>query len=195
MEKAITDKRYIKSKQAIEKAIEKLYFTGRTITSITVSEITKLANIARKTFYLHYVDLNDFFNQSINEKINNLSKTYLKTNTTDFYETLSTFFVKLTVTLKENNMIKMLLSNEQYSAIIFDKLKVAIKNFMAKHPNSPCRDEYGLEFFTAGTLYTYSYWLKKTNNTIDMQEIQRDIASFTAKLKYILKDNEVLFNY
>lgn len=194
MEKVITDKRYLKSKIAIEKAIEKLYETGKAITSITVSEITKLANIARKTFYLHYVDLNDFFTQSINEKIDYLSKNYLDTNTVDFYETLSNFFVQLTVVLRENNMIKMLLTNEQYSAIIFEKLKVAIKKYLVKHPDSASLDEYGQEFFTAGVLYTYRYWLKNTSHKNNIEDIKKDINSFTNKLKYIINDNLCIFN-
>lgn len=194
MDKVITDKRYLKSKLAIEKAIEKLYSTGRAITSITVSEITKLANIARKTFYLHYVDLNDFFIQSINEKIDYLSKKYLVVDTADFYNTLSNFFLKLTIMLKENDMVKMLLQNEQYSAIIFEKLKIATKNFLVNHSNSPNLDEYGQEFFTAGTLYTYKYWLKKIKYTNNLEDIKQDIDSFTYKLKSILKDNLYLFS-
>ncbi|WP_392449841.1 TetR/AcrR family transcriptional regulator [Staphylococcus massiliensis] len=52
------DRRKRKSKQAIEKAFLELLRTN-TIESISIQQISKLADINRGTFYLHYVDKYD----------------------------------------------------------------------------------------------------------------------------------------
>lgn len=49
----ILDRRIIKTREAIQSAYMKLLLEKKT-TKITVTEIARLANIDRKTFYLHY---------------------------------------------------------------------------------------------------------------------------------------------
>lgn len=65
------DRRVIKTKQAIRTAFLDL-LADKPIAKITVSEITKRANIGRGTFYFHYTDVYDLYEQTINDTIADL---------------------------------------------------------------------------------------------------------------------------
>ncbi len=60
----MTDRRTAKSKQAIEETFFKLLKEKKSLNKITVSEITRIANIGRGTFYLHYQDVYDLYDKT-----------------------------------------------------------------------------------------------------------------------------------
>ena len=51
-----SDKRVIRTKKAIRTALFKL-MESKDIASITISELTTLANVNRRTFYTHYSNI------------------------------------------------------------------------------------------------------------------------------------------
>ena len=57
------DRRTAKSKQAIEETFFVLLKEKKSLNKITVSEITRIANLGRGTFYLHYQDVYDLYDK------------------------------------------------------------------------------------------------------------------------------------
>lgn len=176
-----TDKRFLKSKYAIEHAIEYLYNAGRTIASMTVSEITKIAKIARKTFYLHYVDLNDFLTQFGEEQIEIFKQSCL-CEAEDVFQTIANSLINLTKTLSNNSLVKMLIVNQQYSIYFLTSLHNIIKDYTIQSKNSPFNDEYEVEFFASGIVSTYQYWIKNTNYASGSIEIETDIMKICDRI-------------
>lgn len=62
------DKRVVRTKKAIKSALFKLMET-KDISAITISELTNLANVNRRTFYTHYRNLTDILNEIEGELI------------------------------------------------------------------------------------------------------------------------------
>ena len=60
-----TDRRIIRTKKAIDAALDKL-LTEKDVSKITVSAIAREADIDRKTFYLHYSSIEELFSQRSN---------------------------------------------------------------------------------------------------------------------------------
>ena len=185
-----TDKRFLKSKYAIEQAILTLHNAGRTITSMTVSEITKLANVARKTFYLHYVDLNDFLTQFGDEQIAKF-KTSCLYNSDDLFLSIAKSLVNLTKNIANNNLAKLLITNQQYASVFLTKLHSLLKDFINSYDNSPFLDEYEVEFFTSGIISTYQYWIKTTNYSGESPKIEEDIMLICNRISQLFKHNLV----
>ena len=64
-------KRKTNSKNAIRSALSRLLLE-QSLESLTISQLTKEAGINRGTFYLHYVDKQDMFNQLKSELLGEL---------------------------------------------------------------------------------------------------------------------------
>ena len=68
-------KRKTNSKNAIRSALSRLLLE-QSLESLTISQLTKEAGINRGTFYLHYVDKQDMFNQLKSELLGELGKLF-----------------------------------------------------------------------------------------------------------------------
>ncbi len=73
----MTTKRKTQTKATIKKIFTKLLI-DKGLNSLTVSDITRLANINRGTFYLHYLDKYDLLEKLENEIISDLTEILLK---------------------------------------------------------------------------------------------------------------------
>lgn len=67
-----TDRRIAKSRTAIQNAFLTL-LSARGFDAVTVKEIAELADVSRKTFYLHYVDKHDLLNAIITTRLDELA--------------------------------------------------------------------------------------------------------------------------
>ncbi len=67
--------KYTKSKKAIRNTFIKL-IRDKNINKISVSEITRLAGVSRGTFYLHYKDVDDLYNDIEDEIYYELEKVF-----------------------------------------------------------------------------------------------------------------------
>lgn len=70
MDKAKNDRRIRKTRSLIRRTFTQLLMK-KDLKDITVSELTELADINRGTFYLHYMDMYDLFEQVEKEIIDN----------------------------------------------------------------------------------------------------------------------------
>ena len=63
-----TDKRVIRTKKAIKSALFKL-LESKDISVITISELTSVANVNRRTFYTHYRSITDILDEIENDLV------------------------------------------------------------------------------------------------------------------------------
>ena len=82
-------KRKTNSKNAIRSALSRLLLE-QSLESLTISQLTKEAGINRGTFYLHYVDKQDMFNQLKSELLGELGELFATStvNRTNFLASL-----------------------------------------------------------------------------------------------------------
>ena len=67
----VDDVRYRKSEERIQNALGELLST-KTLANVSVSELTRKANVSRATFYSHYDNVGDVFNQLVTRTLSDV---------------------------------------------------------------------------------------------------------------------------
>lgn len=94
----ITDKRVLRTKKAIKTALFRL-MEQKDISSISVSELAKCANVNRRTFYTHYKNITDILDEIEGELVDALSGLVIKFDAGDYKTSTYNIFIGL------NNLI------------------------------------------------------------------------------------------
>lgn len=158
------DRRIQKTKSSIQQAyIDKIKEgSGH---KITIAEIARLANIDRKTFYLHYesVDdiLKDFCQERVEELVSRLSKT-------DFFENpmkLTQVFLILNDILERDMDFYRHLSSSNSYLFFWDQIQeimvhALIKAYVDKITVSPADFQIYCTFFVSGIIRLYQDFLR-----------------------------------
>lgn len=155
------DKRIEKTLQLIENSFFELY-REKSIEKISITEICKLANINRSTFYYHYEDYPSLLNSIENSIIND----YLDLNETYQYDTNTKQLLSDTIQYILNNQEKMFFlfrngTNGKGVQIIKESLKEKSRPVWMKESNlSPEEFELVFTYFIEGTFSLLEYFLK-----------------------------------
>ena len=164
------DRRQIKTKKAIIGAFFAL-LQEKNISKITITELSKLANIDRKTFYLHYGSIAELYNDLGNMIVTLIKKEIIdySTNNKTPYE----LFVNINDIINEKiDLFKDIAKNNDFSDFILrikDILSEELINLYGKK-NTPASERFKLttEFIASGTIAMYLKWLKgDANITLD----------------------------
>ena len=178
MEEMQVDKRIIKTKNKLKTALVSLLQTKK-IDEISIFELTELANINRKTFYLHYKNipsvLNDIEQNVINELKEKISSLELDINTLEPY-IFSVFNVIL-----ENELAKHLIQKTNYYKHIFLSLEKLLiddleRRYKVENEFSTAPLKYTIAHHVFGTTRLFCHWLKKDTNE-DLHLFSRFITS------------------
>lgn len=161
------------------------------INKITVSEICKIADINRATFYRYYLDVYDLLDSIQAEFINEL-KTSSTTNINTY--SVSTFSKELlTIFLENKELVKILFNTNNNIYFLNEVLEVAYSKCREKWlldlPNISEEDiEYASIFIFNGALGVVNYWVKNDFDK-DVNEISNIIEqlSYYGTRKYIYK--------
>ncbi len=162
------DKRIIKSKKSIHEALLKLIST-KSANKITVSEIARVAEIERKTFYLHYSCIEDVYvevAQNIATEIENEVEKYITDSNN--YQINNIFTALNTVITNNISFFRVISRNDSYSFLLLsfeDALarvitKIAKEIYHIKSPNI----NYYTDFYASGIIKLYKGWLRNDNN-------------------------------
>ena len=176
------DKRVIKTKKNISDAL--LSLIGKKESSkITVSEITKIAGIERKTFYLHYSCIEDVY-KDLENHIEDDLEIEAKKIIDDPNFKFQNIYYNMNVVINNNlNFFKAIAKNDSYSFLLhsFEKIlsnaisKLALKAYDIKSP----RVKYYADFYAAGMLKIYVEWLRdEIDLSLDELTIILSKASF-----------------
>ena len=121
-----TDKRVIRTKKAIRGALFKL-MESKDIANITISELTNLANVNRRTFYTHYSNLTDILDETESEIVEALQKLIERFDTSNMAESIYILFIKLNRIITEDYGFYFQLMKSDFRGVLISRMKVVLK--------------------------------------------------------------------
>ena len=180
------DKRVQKTKKSIIEAFLHL-IENKSANKITVSEITKLANIERKTFYLHYTCIEDVY-KDIEKHIENTLQEEIDKIIND-HDQFKNIYINLNTAINKHiKFLKAIARNDSNSLILhsFEKLlsnvicEIGINAYHIKSKNI----RYYSNFYAAGIIKLYVDWLRdETDLTLD------DITRILTRVSFMSADD------
>ncbi|WP_342563031.1 TetR-like C-terminal domain-containing protein [Paenibacillus sp. FSL R7-0345] len=122
----VGDRRSIRTKASIKQAFLAL-LNNKVISKITVLENSELADIGRGTFYLHYEDIYDLYNEIETEMFEQLNQFYDDSFPIKDHHDIMHFINKLTDYLYQNKTLFNMLTNPEDQLLTSDKFKQFFK--------------------------------------------------------------------
>ena len=186
------DRRIKKTKNNIKKTLIEL-LKEKSINHISVTELTELADISRKTFYLHYnsiyeakEDIDNDLITKLNEILSSVVKDAHKFNSHDLYA----FFKQVDlVTRGHDELIAYFMSNTAHSTL-YIKVKQILKNTFLEWVNQTATNsvsnDYLAEFVVSGILATYVQWNNR-NKDIPNDELNEILTKLCASTMELIK--------
>ena len=157
----MTDRRVNRTKRQIKKALINL-LSKKDLSRITVSEITELADIGRRTFYTHYQDIYDLYHSLINELakdlLNIFSKYYSQATKDNNFIPL---FRALSDYISTQQDILTMLASKQNSELTISYLQDRFKHELVNYDNSNGLEQIiGNIYGVAGIFWIFIDWLQ-----------------------------------
>jgi AcrR family transcriptional regulator len=179
------DRREVRTRRAIRNALIALA-DKKDIANITITEIARVADINRKTFYAHYVDVHAVLDDIENELCGRMLKILTK------YDDLTalrydTFPVFNEITREIESDIDFYSLFVQTSSLRNLMLKITriFKNNLVQtlRRESAVDDEilsFSMDFIAAGSLSVYEEWFKSSRR-IPLEEVAKIISRLVSK--------------
>lgn len=173
------DRRAIKTKKAIREAFLTL-LKDRNINRITVAEISRRADLGRGTFYLHYRDVYDLYNQIENDLYTDLEKIFDRSYPSSDHTNLRYLINTITEYIESNRNIFLLLSRPDSCGKVMHKLKIMFyKKVLLEEPDLDILDYDVVEsmFIVSGVIGVLEEWLSE-----ELKLPQKKIAEMLHKI-------------
>lgn len=176
------DRRIGKTQKSIRDALVNL-LAEKDVSQITIKELAERANINRKTFYMHYTNIDDIFDKIGNEII---EKLLLVLEKYDFFQAQFdgyAFFTSLNNVITEDyDFYKKLACTNSYN-FLFTKVKKILKDTLIEkfHKKLEVNKEMSslyAEFTASGLMSMYLEWFNM-NTKLSLEDLARassDIA-------------------
>lgn len=153
------DRRVKRTRKLIKDAFTEL-LKEKPLSSITITELTKRADIDRRTFYLHFSCIEDIIDDIESEATSALHE-ILSVNTTF---DIGTFFTGLTKMMEDNMDYYKIITKEPayYRFLLHCKnlLKESLKEtFVSKTTLSDDEFNINLEYIASGIMGIYTDWI------------------------------------
>lgn len=167
------DRRVKKTKKSIRKAFI-LLIDKKDLNDITITELSHLADIDRKTFYLHYETINDVYKE-IEIEVSTKLHTLLNSDK-DF--TFQNFFLGLNKIMQDDlNFYKVISKKPSYSFLLAECTELLNQKLIEKYPFiSPTTSS----FISHGIIGTYVDWLNN-NNDISLESLAIELGEILEK--------------
>ena len=189
MAKVINDRRTIRTKKMIRNALSEL-IEEKGFNDISITDLTKRADINRGTFYLHYTDKYDLLEKVENEVIQEIQE---QTKDIDSINLLNIdalneplpFMIKLFEYFKENSNFMKAILGPKGDPIFHSKIKKFIEtNLFEKglsktfnKENMLVPEEYFISYVLSAHLGVVQQWVES-----GMKKSPKDMASILTKL-------------
>ncbi len=121
-----TDKRVIRTKKAIRTALFKI-MENKDLASITISELTTLANVNRRTFYTHYSNITDILDETESEIVESLSEVIEHFDTASLVDSTYTLFIELNRLITEDYGFYFHLMKSDFRGVLISRMKNVLK--------------------------------------------------------------------
>ena len=177
-----TDRRVLRTKKNIRQAFLHL-LSEKSLSQITVKELSDLADINRKTFYMYYSNIEDIFAELEDELVLKLVHVFEKElfQKEMFYS--YSFFENLNHTIQEDIDLYRILNHSDLLPHLIQRAKNAlIEVFFRKYNISADSDNerYILyaEYAASGILSMYTKWFSRDFH-MSLEELTRTAAEIT----------------
>lgn len=164
------DRRVMKTKESLRKAFLQL-IQNKEFQLITVTELANLANIDRKTFYLHYSSTADIlkeFETELAGKVLLLLKKNQEFDINSFFQGLNA------IMLEDINLYRRISKTASYAFLqteCKDILKVTLREaFYAKSGMSAEQFNVHAEYIASGIIGIYTDWLN-SGSELSLEEL------------------------
>lgn len=185
------DRRIIKTRKAIRTAFKELV-QQKDMSEITISELTKRANITRSTFYMYYDTVDGVRAEIENEIIDNIGQ---KIGGEEIYKCLTNPYPLLRIVaeeiaLQDENNRYILSSNNSGQLLdkICDHITVSVMNYLISSDievTDVGRTRYIVAFAAAGTMECFKLWFNH-KSTLTLEELCIRIAEIlTSTLPFL----------
>lgn len=165
------DRRILKTKKAIYDALVRL-MQKKSLNSITVTELSELADINRKTFYKYYSTVNDVLDEVIGELVNSLND--LINEMSKDYNILSprTLFALLNTIMSDSDIMRGLFESDNGN-LLFNKLQKTLQQTIVNELNankiktnvSPSQYQFIASYVSGGMVSAYYEWITSPKKT------------------------------
>ncbi len=172
------DRRVRKTRTALKHALTTLMLQ-KNINSISVKELTDLADINRGTFYLHYSDVSDLLSQSEDDLLDELKETLDRFSDSSFKNERTRLFTELyKLTAANADMVRILIS-ENGDIKFLNKLKKLLRDKCLSDWKAALQEEFEhfdayYAFIVGGCLSLIQYWFSN-----GMTETAAELAAIT----------------
>lgn len=176
------DRRISKTQKSIHNAVVSL-IQEKDISQITVKELAEVADINRKTFYMHYSSIQEVLDQIENEIIDKLLKLL---NKYDFFHDkfdACAFLNSLNDVINEDfDLYKKLICANSYNLLLV-KVKKILKDTIIDRLNNKINDSPEMlnlyaEFISSGAMNMYIQWFT-TNSDIPLDELTKSASQIS----------------
>ena len=177
-----TDRRVLRTKKNIRQAFLHL-LSEKSLSQITVKELSDLADINRKTFYMYYSNIEDIFAELEDELVLKLVHVFEKELfQKEMFDSYS-FFENLNRTIQEDIDLYRILNHSDLLPHLIQRAKNAlIEVFFRKYNISADSDNerYILyaEYAASGILSMYTKWFSRDFH-MSLEELTRTAAEIT----------------
>lgn len=181
-EKKKIDRRVLRTKTNIRDAFLRL-LSEKTLTQITIKELSDYADINRKTFYMYYSNIEEILAELEDELVQKLvhvfEKELFENETFDSFS----FFENLNHTIQEDIMLYRLLNQADLLSHLIQRAKDALidvffrKYNISKDSNNERYILYA-EYAASGILSMYTKWFS-SDSQISLEELTKTAAEIT----------------
>ena len=177
-----TDRRVLRTKKNIRQAFLHL-LSEKSLSQITVKELSDLADINRKTFYMYYSNIEDIFAELEDELVLKLVHVFEKELFQKGMFNSYSFFENLNHTIQEDIDLYRILNHSDLLPHLIQRAKNAlIEVFFRKYNISADSDNerYILyaEYAASGILSMYTKWFSRDFH-MSLEELTRTAAEIT----------------
>ena len=177
-----TDRRVLRTKKNIRQAFLHL-LSEKSMSQITVKELSDLADINRKTFYMYYSNIEDIFAELEDELVLKLVHVFEKELFQKEMFNSYSFFENLNHTIQEDIDLYRILNHSDLLPHLIQRAKNAlIEVFFRKYNISADSDNerYILyaEYAASGILSMYTKWFSRDFH-MSLEELTRTAAEIT----------------
>lgn len=177
-----TDRRVLRTKKNIRQAFLHL-LSEKSLSQITVKELSDLADINRKTFYMYYSNIEDIFAELEDELVLKLVHVFEKELFQKEMFNSYSFFENLNHTIQEDIDLYRILNHSDLLPHLIQRAKNAlIEVFFRKYNISADSDNerYILyaEYAASGILSMYTKWFSRDFH-MSLEELTRIAAEIT----------------
>ena len=178
----LPDRRILRTKKSIRQAFLQL-LSEKSLTQITVKELSEQADINRKTFYMYYSNIEDILSELENELVQKLvlvfEKELFENETFDSYS----FFENLNRTILEDIELYRILNHADLLSHLIKRAKDALISVFFRKYNIPAasdNERYILyaEYAASGILSMYTKWFSSDSH-MSLEELTKTAAEIT----------------